>query len=46
MAPFKLGFIPIEGGRFYQEALAEVVRAEGLGFDSVWMEEDHGTPLP
>ena len=42
MAPLKLGLIPIEGGRFYQEALAEVVRAEELGFDSVWMEEHHG----
>ena len=42
MAPLKLGFIPIEGGRFYQEALAEVVRAEELGFDSAWMEEHHG----
>jgi probable F420-dependent oxidoreductase len=41
MAPLKLGFIPIEGGQFYQEALAEVVRAEELGFDSVWMEEHH-----
>jgi probable F420-dependent oxidoreductase len=42
MAPLQFGFIPIEGGRFYAEALAEVVRAEELGFDSVWMEEHHG----
>lgn len=42
MAALKLGFIPIEGGQFYQEALEEVVRAEELGFDSVWMEEHHG----
>jgi probable F420-dependent oxidoreductase len=41
MVPLKLGFIPIEGGQFYQEALTEVVRAEELGFDSVWMEEHH-----
>jgi probable F420-dependent oxidoreductase len=41
MAPLKFGFIPIEGGQFYAEALAEVVRAEALGFDSVWMEEHH-----
>jgi probable F420-dependent oxidoreductase len=38
----KLGFIPTEGGRFYQEALEEVVLGEELGFDSVWMEEHHG----
>ncbi|GIX47836.1 MAG: luciferase [Candidatus Tectimicrobiota bacterium] len=37
----KFGFIPIEGGRFYREALEEVVRGEELGFDSVWMEEHH-----
>ena len=38
----KLGFIPTEGGRFYREALDEVVLGEELGFDSVWMEEHHG----
>jgi probable F420-dependent oxidoreductase len=38
----KFGFIPTEGGRFYREALDEVVLAEDLGFDSVWMEEHHG----
>ena len=38
----KFGFIPTEGGRLYREALAEVVLAEELGFDSVWMEEHHG----
>ena len=37
----KVGFIPIEGGGFYREALEEVTRAEELGFDSVWMEEHH-----
>ena len=42
MASLKIGFIPIEGGQFYQQALEEVVRAEELGFDSVWMEEHHG----
>lgn len=42
MSPLKFGFIPIEGGLFYQEALAEVERAEELGFESVWMEEHHG----
>jgi probable F420-dependent oxidoreductase len=53
MARLKIGFIPIEGGHFYQEALEEVIRAEALGFDSVWMEEHHGvedhywpSPLP
>jgi probable F420-dependent oxidoreductase len=37
----KIGFIPIEGGHYYREALEEVTRAEDLGFDSVWMEEHH-----
>jgi alkanesulfonate monooxygenase SsuD/methylene tetrahydromethanopterin reductase-like flavin-dependent oxidoreductase (luciferase family) len=37
----KIGFIPIEGGHYYGEALEEVTRAEELGFDSVWMEEHH-----
>jgi probable F420-dependent oxidoreductase len=53
MARLKIGFIPIEGGHFYGEALEEVIRAEELGFDSVWMEEHHGvkdhywpSPLP
>jgi probable F420-dependent oxidoreductase len=41
MAALQIGFIPIEGGHFYQQALEEVVRAEELGFDSVWMEEHH-----
>src|SRR5436190_17988969 len=53
MARLKLGFIPIEGGHYYREALEEVTRAEELGFDSVWMEEHHSvtdhywpSPLP
>ena len=37
----KVGFIPIEGGVYYRDALEEVVRGEDLGFDSVWMEEHH-----
>src|SRR6266704_1692571 len=41
MARLKVGFIPIEGGTYYKEALEEVTRAEELGFDSVWMEEHH-----
>ena len=41
MAPLKIGFIPIEGGHYYKDALEEVTRAEDLGFDSVWMEEHH-----
>jgi probable F420-dependent oxidoreductase len=41
MARLKIGFIPIEGGHYYREALEEVTRAEDLGFDSVWMEEHH-----
>src|SRR5438552_8809593 len=53
MARLKIGFIPIEGGTYYKEALEEVTRAEELGFDSVWMEEHHAvtnhywpSPLP
>lgn len=42
MAPLQFGFIPIEGGHLYREALEEVEHAEELGFDSVWMEEHHG----
>ena len=41
MPKLKIGFIPIEGGHYYKEALEEVVRGEELGFDSVWMEEHH-----
>ena len=41
MPRLKIGFIPTEGGHFYQDALREVTRAEELGFDSVWMEEHH-----
>ena len=53
MAGLQVGFIPIEGGHFYRDALEEVMRAEELGFDSVWMEEHHSvtdhywpSPLP
>lgn len=38
----KFGFIPIEGGHYYQEFVEEVIRGEELGFDSVWLEEHHG----
>jgi alkanesulfonate monooxygenase SsuD/methylene tetrahydromethanopterin reductase-like flavin-dependent oxidoreductase (luciferase family) len=41
MPRLKVGFIPIEGGHYYRDALEEVVRGEELGFDSVWMEEHH-----
>jgi probable F420-dependent oxidoreductase len=41
MARLKIGFIPIEGGHYYREALTEVIHAEELGFDSAWMEEHH-----
>lgn len=37
----KFGFIPTEGGHFYQEALEEALAGEALGFDSVWLEEHH-----
>ena len=39
--PLRIGFIPIEGGHYYREALEEVTRAEELGFHSVLMEEHH-----
>lgn len=39
----KFGFIPVEDSRFYQEALNQIELAEKLGFDSVWLEEHHGT---
>ena len=38
----KFGFIPTEGGSYYQEFLEEVLLGESLGFDSVWLEEHHG----
>lgn len=38
----KFGFIPTEGGTFYQEFKEEVLLGETLGFDSVWLEEHHG----
>ncbi|MGE5222978.1 MAG: LLM class flavin-dependent oxidoreductase [Omnitrophica WOR_2 bacterium] len=38
----KFGFIPTEGGSFYQEFKEEVLLGESLGFDSVWLEEHHG----
>ncbi|MFI5338306.1 MAG: LLM class flavin-dependent oxidoreductase [Candidatus Methylomirabilales bacterium] len=44
MAKLKVGFIPIEGGHYYKEALEEVIRGEDLGFDSIWMEEHHAVP--
>ena len=34
MAGLQVGFIPIEGGHYYRDALEEVVRAEDLGFDN------------
>jgi len=37
----KFGFIPIEGGTFYDDFLAEVLIGEELGFDSVWLDEHH-----
>ena len=53
MAKLQVGFSPIEGGHYDEDALEEVVRAEELGFASVWMEEHHSvvnhywpSPLP
>jgi alkanesulfonate monooxygenase SsuD/methylene tetrahydromethanopterin reductase-like flavin-dependent oxidoreductase (luciferase family) len=38
----KFGLQPTEGGHYFRESLEEVVRAEELGFDSVWLSEHHG----
>ncbi len=38
----KFGIQPTEGGARTAEALAEVVHAEEMGFDSVWLSEHHG----
>ena len=38
----KFGFIPTEGGHYYQDFFDEVLYGEALGFDSVWLEEHHG----
>ncbi len=38
----KFGFIPTEGGTFYDAFLEEALLGEELGFDSVWLEEHHG----
>ncbi len=38
----KFGFIPTEGGHFYQEFFSEAMLGEELGLDSVWLEEHHG----
>ncbi len=38
----KFGFIPTEGGHFYEDFFAEALLGEELGFDSVWLEEHHG----
>src|SRR5574341_357015 len=40
----KFGIIPVEDARYYDESLRQVELAERLGFDSVWLEEHHGTP--
>jgi alkanesulfonate monooxygenase SsuD/methylene tetrahydromethanopterin reductase-like flavin-dependent oxidoreductase (luciferase family) len=40
----QFGIIPSEGGALFEEALAESVLAEELGFDSIWMEEHHSIP--
>jgi alkanesulfonate monooxygenase SsuD/methylene tetrahydromethanopterin reductase-like flavin-dependent oxidoreductase (luciferase family) len=37
----KFGFIPTEGGHYYQECMDEILYAEELGFDSAWLEEHH-----
>ena len=44
MTRLRFGICPTEGGHFFREALAEVERAEALGFDSVRLAEHHGVP--
>jgi alkanesulfonate monooxygenase SsuD/methylene tetrahydromethanopterin reductase-like flavin-dependent oxidoreductase (luciferase family) len=39
----KFGLIPIEDSQHYAESLHQVELAEALSFDSVWLEEHHGT---
>src|SRR5574341_1401769 len=39
----KFGIIPVEAAQAYSESLRQVELAESLGFDSVWLEEHHGT---
>jgi probable F420-dependent oxidoreductase len=39
----KFGIIPVESANAYPDALRQVELAESLGFDSVWLEEHHGT---
>jgi len=39
----KFGLIPVEDSRYYAQSLQQVELAEELGFDSVWLEEHHGT---
>ncbi len=39
----RFGLIPVEDSRYFAESLRQVELAEMLGFDSVWLEEHHGT---
>jgi probable F420-dependent oxidoreductase len=39
----KFGLIPVEDTRYFAESLAQAELAEKLGFDSLWLEEHHGT---
>lgn len=39
----KFGIIPVEESRHFSESLRQVELAEAMGFDSVWLEEHHGT---
>jgi probable F420-dependent oxidoreductase len=39
----KFGVIPVEDSRYFAESLRQVELAEEHGFDSVWLEEHHGT---
>ncbi len=39
----KFGLIPVEDSRYFAETLHQVELAEENGFNSVWLEEHHGT---
>jgi probable F420-dependent oxidoreductase len=39
----KFGLIPVEDSRYFADMLRQTELAEALGFDSIWLEEHHGT---
>lgn len=41
----KFGIVPREWGNFLNESVEQVILANKLGFDSIWIEEHHGNEL-